>query len=245
MSVQKHPNAPVSEAAASPAAPGIPNRPFPLKRIIAVLLLVAGAFAAAALLLPRPAHAKDAVGLEPAQKKQVERLQDYLNAIATMSSRFMQTTSQGQFAQGDFKMARPGRMRIDYDPPMPVRIVSDGLLVMYKDTELDQLSFMPLSQMPASMFIGDKVDFFSDELLITDYEAEANAIRVTLQRADDPMEGSLTLVFEDKPLQLRKWSVVDAQGVTTTVALMGARFGVDLPDELFKVESRTLDRRGQ
>lgn len=234
----KHPKS--HSTTASPLVPGLTNRPFPLKRVVATLLLLAAAVAATAVLLPRPAQAKDAMGMDSAETAKVKQLENYLNAIATLSSRFMQVTDQGQFAQGDFFMARPGKMRIDYDPPMPVLIVSDGSWVMYKDEELDQISHIPLSQVPASMFIGAKVDFFDDDLLITNFEDEAGVQRLTLQRSDDPSEGSLTLVFEAKPLQLRKWSVMDAQGITTTVSLLGPKFGVKLASDLFKVENKLL-----
>lgn len=226
-----------------PALPGIPNRPFPLKRIVVGLLMVAAAFAATAVLLPKAAEAKDAIGMSDTDVKQVQRIEAYLNAISTLSSRFMQVTSMGQFAQGDFLMARPGRMRIDYDAPVPVVIVSDGTWVMYKDEELDQISHMLLSQLPASMFIGETVDFFGEDLLITNFESGSGVQRLTLQRADDPMEGSLTLVFEAKPLQLKKWAVVDAQGITTTVSLLGPQFGVSLDEDLFTVESQQIERQ--
>ena len=221
---------------------GIPNRPFPLKRIVGGLLLIAAAFAATAVLLPKAANAADAIGLGADETKQVQRLEDYLNAISTLSSRFMQVTDRGEFAQGEFLMARPGRMRIDYDPPTPILIVSDGTWVMYKDEELDQISHIPLSQVPASMFFGDKVDFFGKDLLIIDFEENAGVQRITLQRTNDPSEGELTLVFEARPLQLKKWSVIDAQGIATTVSLLGPQFGVALASDLFTVEQRILDR---
>ena len=239
----KHPNTPIPISA--PGTPGLTNRPFPLKRVVSILLVIAAAVAASAVFLPKSAHAKDAMGMDANDTAKVKRLEDYLNAISTMSSRFMQVTDQGQFAQGEFLMARPGKMRIDYDPPMPVLIVSDGTWVMYKDEELDQISHIPLGQVPASMFIGAKVDFFDDELLITNFEDEAGVQRLTLQRSDDPAEGSLTLVFEAKPLQLRKWSVIDAQGVTTTVSLLGPRFGDTIAGDLFKVENAASKRRDQ
>ncbi|HEY9163840.1 MAG TPA: outer membrane lipoprotein carrier protein LolA, partial [Magnetovibrio sp.] len=171
----KHPKAYVKSDA--PLVPGLTNRPFPLKRVVATLLLLAAAVAASAVVLPRSANAKDAMGMDSAETTKVKRLEDYLNAISTLSSRFMQVTDQGHFAQGDFLMARPGKMRIDYDPPMPVLIVSDGTWVMYKDEELDQISHIPLSGIPASMFIGAKVDFFNEDLLITNFEDEAGVQR--------------------------------------------------------------------
>lgn len=233
----KHPNA-------QPDLPGIPNRPFPLKRVIGGLLIVAFAFTAAAIFLPKSANAKDAIGLNATEVKQVKQIEEYLNAITTMKSRFMQVTDRGHFAQGEFLMSRPGRMRIDYDPPTPILIVSDGTWVMYKDEELDQISHLPLSQVPASMFVGDNVDFFGAELLITGFESDTGTVRVTVQRSEDPTEGSLTLVFADKPLTLKKWSVIDAQSVTTTVSLLGPQFDVKFTDaDLFKVENRMMQRR--
>lgn len=243
MSAKHLKSTPELPSSVEPEVRGIPNRAFPLKRVVTALLLVAAAFAATAVLLPKPASAKDAMGLDDAERQQIHGIEDYLNAISTLSSRFMQVTSQGHFAQGQFLMARPGRMRIDYDPPTPVLIVSDGTWVMYKDEELDQISHMPLSQVPAAMFIGEHVDFFAEDLLITDYENAAGVLRLTLQRTEDPMEGSLTLVFAARPLQLKQWSVVDAQGVLTTVSLLGPTFGAPLADDLFKVESRLLERQ--
>jgi outer membrane lipoprotein-sorting protein len=237
----KHLNPQPTEA--KPESAGIPNRPFPLKSIIGSLVLIAVAIAAAAVLLPKSAKAKDIIGLSDAEKKQVQQIETYLNAVKTMSSRFMQVTDTGHFAQGEFYMARPGRMRIDYDDPVPILIVSNGAWVMYKDEELDQISHLPLSQVPASMFIGGTVDFFGDDLMITHFENEAGVQRLTLQRSEDPSEGALTLVFEASPIQLKKWSVMDAQGTTTTVSLLGPTFGKKLDDSLFVVENPTMQRK--
>ena len=41
------------------------------------------------------------------------------------------------------------------------------------------------------------------------------------------------LVFADKPLSLRKWTVTDAQGAITDVALLAPEFGVALEPKLF------------
>ena len=222
----------------------IPNRPFPLKRVVGTLLAIAIAVAAAAVLLPKPAEAKDVIGLNAGELKEVTKIEDYLNAISTMKARFVQITDKGQFAKGQIWMERPGRIRIDYDPPTPLLIVSNGTLVMYKDEELDQLSYVPLSSIPAAMFIKDHVNFSGDDLLITDYVAKANTVRLTLQRAADPQSGSLTLVFETHPMQLKKWAVLDAQGVMTTVSLVGTRFGEKLSDDLFHIENRAMQGAG-
>lgn len=40
-------------------------------------------------------------------------------------------------------------------------------------------------------------------------------------------------MFEDRPFQLRKWRVLDAQGLTTEVALLNPRTDVTFDREMF------------
>ncbi len=56
-------------------------------------------------------------------------------------------------------------------------------------------------------------------------------------RNEDPLDGSLTLIFSDRPLTFRKWIVTDAQGVVTTVSLLRTRFGLPLNPELCQFEA--------
>ena len=60
------------------------------------------------------------------------------------------------------------------------------------------------------------------------------ALRVTMRDASNPDIGEVTLVFEDQPLALRKWQVVDAQGVLTEVSLVNPQFGVAIKPESFE-----------
>ena len=54
-------------------------------------------------------------------------------------------------------------------------------------------------------------------------------------QTDSPAAGSVSLIFEDNPLRLAKWRVIDAQGAWVEVALMEPRFDVTFrnPAELF------------
>ena len=56
-----------------------------------------------------------------------------------------------------------------------------------------------------------------------------------------PSQGSITLVFAEQPLELRRWTVVDAQGLPTHVVLDGIETGVELDDELFVFRNRRFD----
>ena len=53
--------------------------------------------------------------------------------------------------------------------------------------------------------------------------------------------GSITLTFSEHPLELRKWVVLDAQGLETGVTLLNARFGGSLDEDLFDVTDPISD----
>ena len=74
-----------------------------------------------------------------------ERLEDYLQGLRTLSSRFEQTTLSadgGRMARsrGTMYLKRPGKFRWEYDSPVKQIIVADGKRVYLHDVELDQVS---------------------------------------------------------------------------------------------------------
>lgn len=202
------------------------------QKLVLILLLLLG------FLPPSPAGADVArAKLNGEDLALVKQIEDYLNEMRTVKARFLQITSEGGFAEGDFYLSRPGRLRIEYDPPMPVLIVADGAFLVYYDRELKQVSHLGLDSTPAGILVAERISLFSGDLIITGFEREAGAARLTVVRAADPLEGTLTLVFSEAPLALKKWLVTDAQGVVTTISLMGAEYGVELDPELFKFKA--------
>ncbi len=53
-------------------------------------------------------------------------------------------------------------------------------------------------------------------------------------RTSDPREGSLTLVFQPEPMELRQWAVLDAQGRETRVTLTQIETGLALNARMFQ-----------
>ncbi len=167
----------------------------------------------------------------------VDRIQAYLNRIKTVRSQFLQASSNGELAEGNLYISRPGRLRIEYQPPVPILIVADGTFLIYHDRELNQVSYIPLGSSPAGILLEDRISLTGGDLTVTDFKQEKGTLRVTVVRTDSPLEGSLTLVFSDAPLTLRKWAVTDAQGIVTNVSLVKAKFGVPLDPKLFRFKN--------
>jgi outer membrane lipoprotein-sorting protein len=196
--------------------------------------LIEGGFAWAAALTPAftlAAGSPAAVALSPQDAADLQRVAAYLNSIRTMYARFQQASSGGGNATGQLWMARPGRMRFEYDPPSPILLLADMFYVYYVDKQLAEMSKVGLKSTPAWLLLRDPITF--GDLIVTRFERGANALRITVVEKAESDSGSLTMVFSDQPLALRQWTIVDQQRKTTTVSLSNAQFGMALDPKLF------------
>jgi outer membrane lipoprotein-sorting protein len=196
-------------------------------------LIVAALTSGAALCLPgsRAAEPPRSVELTSQDLADLQRVATYLNNIRTMYARFQQVSAGSGTATGQLWMARPGRMRFEYDPPSPILLLADMFYVYYVDKQLAEMSKVGLKSTPAWLLLRDPVTF--GDLVVTRFERGANASRITVVEKAQPDSGSLTMVFSDNPLALRQWSIVDQQRKTTTVSLSNEQFGMALDPKLF------------
>jgi outer membrane lipoprotein-sorting protein len=161
------------------------------------------------------------------------RVESYLNAIVGMQANFMQVNHDGTISEGTLVLQRPGLMRLDYQPPVMVRIVSDGEWITYYDLELGQISQAPLNGTHAELLVRNDLRF-GEDFKVMALKHEAATIEITLARGGDATEGTLTLIFSDNPIELRQWSVIDTQGLNTQVTLFDTRFGVTFDPVIFE-----------
>ncbi|MBL6935498.1 MAG: outer membrane lipoprotein carrier protein LolA [Alphaproteobacteria bacterium] len=173
--------------------------------------------------------------LSPLDKGDIARIESYFDAVTTMTARFYQVTSQGGVAEGRIYLSRPGKMRVEYNPPTPLQIIADGENLIYYDSELNSANAIGLSETPAGVMLRRKLNLGSD-VKISGFSRGRGVLKLTLVDGANPDAGTLALTFSDKPLILRKWAVTDPQGIVTTVALLDARFGMELDPELFVFE---------
>ncbi|MDE2227633.1 MAG: outer membrane lipoprotein carrier protein LolA [Alphaproteobacteria bacterium] len=183
---------------------------------------------AAALALPRAARA----ALKPIDQFDLQKVQAYLNGIHTMVSNFDQVADSGATATGTIYLQRPGHMRIVYNPPHPILIVATNDQVYYYDGQLGQVTWTDLDNTPAWFLLQNFVELGGD-ILVEGVQHTPGAMRVTVTESKRPQRGRVTMVFSDQPLQLRQWTVLDAQNKTVTVTLNNPQFGVPINPQLF------------
>jgi len=200
----------------------------PLPLLLSLLLLLCGF----------PALAKDSANGVPAaelsaqDRSDIRRIETYLNGLHSISADFIQMDEQGGMMRGTIAIQRPGKMRVNYDPPNKDFIIADGSWVHIWNEDLKAQTNVEQGSSLAEFILRDPIKL-SGDVSITSFKRQPAKLEMTLVQTDDPAAGSLTLIFEDHPLLLRQWKVLDPQGHTTGVNLQNERDDVTFPDSTF------------
>ena len=187
----------------------------------------------ATMLPPSPLRAAEALSV--GDRAQVDRIEKYLNNIRTFRARFIQVSQNGGIAEGRIYIQRPGKMRIEYKPPVPILIVSTGKLLIFYDSELDQTTHLPFSASPAAFLLRKRIDI-RKRVRVTGLRRKAGRVYLSVVDRKSPDRGALELMFLTSPLRLREWIVTDAQRRRTKVVLIDPKEGVSLKPTLFLFE---------
>lgn len=186
-----------------------------------------------AFLATTPALAFDAD-----QMALVKKAEDYLNGVTTLKARFVQVNADGTSAEGDLYIARPGKMRLVYDPPTKLLMVADGKFLIYVDKEMDDVSRIDLNDTPAGLLLKANLSFTDPAVKLIDVKRGPGTVEITAAQAKDPGAGRLTFVFGETPFELRQWRVIDPQNKEVRVTLQSPVTGVKLDSKLFHYDER-------
>ncbi len=185
-------------------------------------------------LLPAPAaRAQAPTVLTPQDRADIARVENYLNGIHTLHSRFRQIAPNGGTSEGQAWLERPGRLRFEYDPPSPFLLVGGHGLLVFHDSRLQQTSNIPLGSTPLGLLLQDNIRL-SGDITVAGLTRAPGQLQLRLLRTKSPADGTLTLVFADAPLALRQWSVVDAQRQETRITLYDIELGGIFNQKLFE-----------
>ena len=175
--------------------------------------------------------------------KTIERLETYLAGLRSIEADFVQSSSKGGFARGRLYVLRPSRLRLDYKPPSSLQIYANGSWLIYVDTELEEVTHVPLERTPAAFLVGETVSF-SGAVTVTALKEDEETIGIQLVRSEEPEAGSAILTFGRGPLVLKGWTVIDAQGVRTRVGLVQPSFNRPIDSSVFQFDPDTVIRPG-
>ena len=231
--------APAPEPEAPPAAPTAPKKPAaqapkPAKDAKAGADKAASGAKPAAKAAPSDAPAKvAAVGAPTAASSMLDaepgavlaQANAYFNGMTTLSGNFVQIAADGRRIGGKLTLAKPGRLRFDYDQPSPMEVVADGTSVAVKDRKLKTQDLYFISQTPLKFLLRDKIDLARD-LTVSDIANDPGGIRISLEdRATLGGTSKIQLFFDAEVKTLSQWRITDPQGYQTTVQLSNLQKG--------------------
>ncbi len=156
--------------------------------------------------------------LDPKQRELADKISAYLSGIRTLVGNFVQVGADGSKTQGTIYLAKPGRVRFEYDEPSPIELIADGSSVVVRDRKLATQDLYPLSQTPLRFLLADRVDLVNETNVVGVYSDE---VFNTIVVEESALGGKhkLMLMFGAKDMVLKQWTITDPQGFDTTVAV--------------------------
>ncbi len=198
--------------------------------VIIVALLTAG---------PSHAHAAtvaaNAAPLTPENRQDLQDVSTYLNGVTNLQGKFLQIAPDGTVTDVKFYLQRPGRLRFEYSGATKMLVVADGTWVIVQESHQVEQRY-PLSSTPLGILLEKDVKL-DDKARVLGVSKDAGRLRVVLADKSGEAPGKLALDFSTPHIELMEWTVTDAQGLNTTIALQDVQTGIKADPGLFVLRS--------
>ena len=165
----------------------------------------------------------------------VMRAETWFNKIRTISADFVQVASDGTSAEGKLAFRRPSRMKITYGKGDELQLITSSIWLHVDRPDERLLTSYPISETPLSLILADKVSFRPDGYETRVLPTIAGIVRIQIGKDDGEGAGRLTLEFSEKPFQFRRWIVLDAAGIETSVTLQNIVYDQPIANEVFRL----------
>lgn len=184
------------------------------------------------IALPALAVARPAL----AQAVDVTAVNRYLVGLGSATGRFRQTNPDGAVQTGTFWLAKPGRIRFDYDTPKGAMVIADGTWVGVFDPKSNRgPTRYPLSKTPLSILLRENLSL-REPGMVLGATRDAGGIHITVVDPRSPQDGRMVMTFSEAPITLRSWQITTKAGQRTTVELLDLDVGGAFERSLFNIE---------
>ncbi|WP_182086186.1 outer membrane lipoprotein carrier protein LolA [Aureimonas sp. ME7] len=185
-----------------------------------------------------------AAGTIPAAAQGVaaaQRVADHFSGVKSMKGSFVQFDAAGNQTEGTFYLERPGKIRFDYSGS-PVRVIADGSQVAVNNRKLNTWDLYPLSKTPLKLLLDQRIDLSAANI----QSVKEGPDLTTIVMGDKSVFGNsrITMMFDPSTLDLRQWTIRDAQGKDTTVMVYNVQEGASVNNDLFSIPYANI-RGGQ
>lgn len=162
-----------------------------------------------------------------------QNIANHFASVKTMMGEFVQLNPDGNQIAGKFFISRPGKLRFNYEPPSPLRVISDGRNLAVGNQKLKTWSLYPLRATPLKLLLADRIDLKSSD--VKSVTSTEQLTTVVMGNRNLFGRSTITMMFDTESFELRQWTITDAQGKDTTVLIFNIETGVDFAKNVFAV----------
>ena len=162
-----------------------------------------------------------------------DRILNYLKSFSSLSSKFIQINNNGDILSGKIFVSRPGKLRIEYEQ-IPLLLISDSKRLASVNKDLKSINFHSANNNPLSILLFNKLDM--KEVKILNLVEKENIMLVKISNTNFEDKGFVEILFEKKPLRMKKWTVFKTDQTKTEVFFDNLFLNKSLPSRLFDIE---------
>ena len=175
------------------------------------------------------------------EKQIIKLAENYFSSITTLESSFIQIASNGDVEHGKLFFRRPYQLRIDYEKPLNLSIVTSKIWIYVNDKNLKIVDAYPISESPFAPLLKEKINFESEKYF-TIANIKNGIATVTFSSKSAQSSDKLSLEFEiksskNKIWELKRWVISQPNGFQTQITLQNTIYGKKLENKLFGVPS--------
>ncbi len=173
--------------------------------------------------------------------KAAQQIADHFSSIKTMTGEFVQFGPRGEQTGGKFFIERPGKIRFNYEAPSPMRVIADGRSVVIGNKKLETWQVYPLSKTPLKILLGESIDLKGK--MVRKVKEDPDLTTIVLGDKSVFGNSTITLMFDPKTLDLRQWTITDAQGKNTSVMIFNVQTGMKFEKSIFRIPEEARNKQ--
>lgn len=174
-----------------------------------------------------------------ADRDELDAISAYMNGIVTLKGGFIQIAPSGEMSEGTFYLSKPGKLRFEYNPPVPTLLVADGHGVAVVNRRLKTIDTYPLYETPLKLILDKSVDIRHSPQFVS-MQHQQGTVVINMRSNQAHSNANIALVFSEPDYELRQWTVLDNQGLATTVALRDLQPGATVSPSLFVLPDKSM-----
>ena len=169
----------------------------------------------------------------------------YLTNLKFLKADFLQTSADGAASSGAILIKRPGRMRFEYyKPDKTLVLISSGALAIFDPKGDEEPITYPIKNNPISLVLTGEVDLLNSGI-VENYEKSIEQAVLTIRDPKRPERGSVEMVFTGAKPELKKFTIKNENGSSTSISLKDIEYPKELNETLFSIPLETNKRRAQ